>query len=258
VEGVINDRLNTYTKDQREINNMLKLGTLYLIPVTLGEDNITKVLPPDVVSVAQQLDTFVVESEKSARHFLSTIKTAKPVRELTLNLLNEHTEDKALPDLLKPLLAGKDVGLMSDAGCPGVADPGAKLVELAHLIGIRVVPFVGPSSILLSMMASGLNGQQFAFLGYLPVDKTQRNQKLKEIEKRSLSHKETQLFIETPYRNQHMLEAILSVCQPNTRLCVACDISLENEIIVTKTITNWKKSPLPDLHKRPTVFLLLA
>lgn len=236
----------------------MKLGTLYLLPVTLGDDNISRVLPPEVVTIAQQLETFVVESEKSARHFLSTIKTIKPVRELTLNLLNEHTEDKTLPELLKPLLAGQDVGLMSDAGCPGVADPGAKLVELAHQKGIRVVPFVGPSSILLSLMASGLNGQQFAFLGYLPVDKTQRNQKLKEIEKRSLTHKETQLFIETPYRNQHMLEAILSVCQPNTRLCVACNISLSDEMILTKTIALWKKSPLPDLHKKPTVFLLLA
>lgn len=236
----------------------MKLGTLYLIPVTLGDDNITKVLPSEVVSIAQQLDTFVVENEKSARHFLSTIKTIKPVRELTLNLLNEHTEDKNISTLLAPLLAGKDIGLMSDAGCPGIADPGAKLVELAHQKGIRVIPFVGPSSILLSLMASGLNGQQFAFLGYLPVDKTLRNQKLKEVEKRSLTHKETQLFIETPYRNQHMLEALLSTCQPNTRLCVACDISLGTETITTKTIAGWKKSPLPDLHKRPTVFLLLA
>ncbi|MEY3882993.1 MAG: hypothetical protein RLZZ379_271 [Pseudomonadota bacterium] len=236
----------------------MKFGTLYLIPVTLGDDNISKVLPADVLSIAQQLDTFVVESEKSARHFLSTIKTIKPVRELTLNLLNEHTEDKDVAGLLAPLLAGKDVGLMSDAGCPGIADPGAKLVELAHQKGVRVVPFVGPSSIVLSLMASGLNGQQFAFLGYLPIDKALRNQKLKEIEKRSLSHKETQLFIETPYRNQHMLEAILAVCQPNTRLCVACDISLSTEMIITKTIASWKKNPLPELHKRPTVFLLLA
>ena len=233
-------------------------GTLYLIPVTLGDDNINQVLPPEVVKTVQNLENFVVESKKSARQFLSTIKTAKPVRELTLNLLNEHTLDKDVSALLAPLLAGKDVGLMSDAGCPGIADPGAKLVELAHLKGIRVVPFVGPSSILLSLMASGLNGQQFAFLGYLPVDKQARNIKLKEIEKRSQTYKETQIFIETPYRNQHMLEAILSVCQPNTRLCVACDISLESEMIVTKTVAAWKKSPLPDLHKRPAVFLLLA
>lgn len=237
---------------------MSKFGTLYLVPVTLGDDNIANVLPPDVVSFVQKLDVFIVESEKSARHFLSTIKTLKPVRELTLNLLNEHTDDKDVSGLLKPLLAGQDVGLMSDAGCPGVADPGAKLVALAHQKNIKVIPFVGPSSILLSLMASGLNGQQFAFLGYLPVDKQARNVRLKEIEKRSLTHKETQIFIETPYRNQHMLEAILSTCHPNTKLCIACDISLNNEMIATKTIASWKQSPMPDLHKRPTVFLLLA
>ena len=237
-------------------------GTLYLIPVTLGDDNIAtllpKSLPPEVIKIAQSLEHFVVETEKPARQFLSAIKTAKPVRELSLSLLNEHTLDKDVAALLAPLLAGRDVGLMSDAGCPGIADPGAKLVELAHLKGIRIVPFVGPSSILLALMASGLNGQQFAFLGYLPVDKTARNTRLKEIEKRSQTHKETQIFIETPYRNQHMLEAILSTCQSNTMLCVACDISLESEMIATKTIATWKKSPLPDLHKRPTVFLLLA
>ncbi|WP_047537801.1 SAM-dependent methyltransferase [Methylotenera versatilis] len=237
---------------------MSKFGTLYLVPVTLGDDNITSVLPPDVVSIVQKLDVFIVESEKSARHFLSTIKTLKPVRELVLHLLNEHTDDKDVSVLLKPLLAGQDVGLMSDAGCPGIADPGAKLVALAHQKNIKVIPFVGPSSILLSLMASGLNGQQFAFLGYLPVDKQARNLRLKEIEKRSLTHKETQIFIETPYRNQHMLEAILSTCHPNTKLCIACNISLSTEMIATKTIASWKQSPLPDLHKRPTVFLLLA
>ena len=237
-------------------------GTLYLIPVTLGDDNIAALLPaslpPDVIKIAQTLEHFVVESEKSARQFLSAIKTTKPVRELTLNLLNEHTLDKDVAALLAPLLAGKDVGLMSDAGCPGVADPGARLVALAHQKGIRVVPLVGPSSILLSLMASGLNGQQFAFLGYLPVDKAQRVQKLKEIEKRAQTHKETQIFIETPYRNIHMLEAILSTCNANTRLCIASQISLPDEMIATKTISQWKQSALPDLHKKPTVFLLLA
>ena len=237
-------------------------GTLYLIPVTLGDDNNTtllaKSLPPDVITTAQKLEYFVVETEKPARQFLSAIKTVKPVRELTLNLLNEHTLDKDVAALLAPLLAGKDVGLMSDAGCPGVADPGAKLVELAHLKNIKVVPFVGPSSILLSLMASGLNGQQFAFLGYLPVDKQARNLRLKEIEKRSLTHNETQIFIETPYRNGHMLEAILSSCNANTRLCIACHISLPDEMIVAKRISEWKRNPLPDLNKKPTVFLLLV
>ena len=237
---------------------MANFGTLYLIPVTLGDDNISQVLPSYVVKIAQSLENFVVESEKSARHFLSTIKTTKPVRELTLSLLNEHTLDKDVSALLTPLLAGKDVGLMSDAGCPGIADPGAKLVELAHQKGIRVVPLVGPSSILLSLMASGLNGQQFAFLGYLPVDKQARNLKLKEIEKRAQTHKETQIFIETPYRNQHMMEAILATCNANTRLCIASQVSLEDEFVVTKRIGEWGKSTLPDLHKKPTVFLLLA
>ncbi len=234
------------------------LGTLYLIPVTLGDDMVQHVIPDYVLNVARNLETFVVESEKSARHFLSTIKTLKPVRELNLHLLNEHTDMKVLPDLLAPLLAGHNVGLMSDAGCPAVADPGAQFVQLAHKKGIRVVPMVGPSSILLSLMASGLNGQQFAFLGYLPVEKSQRNQKLKEIEKRSASHKETQLFIETPYRNQAMLDAILQTCHAQTQLCIACDVSLDSEMIVTKSIASWKTSAPIDIHKRPCLFLMLA
>lgn len=236
----------------------MKLGTLYLIPVTLGDDNITRVLPPEVVSIAQQLETFVVENEKTARHFLSTIKTNKPVRELQLLTLNEHTTDKDLPGLLKPLLAGLDVGLMSEAGCPGIADPGAKLAELAHQKGIKVMPLVGPSSILLSLMASGFNGQRFTFLGYIPADKAARIQRLKEIEKDSSKFHETQIFIETPYRNQHLLEDILAHCQHATKLCIACNISLADEFIVSKSIAEWKKSALPDLHKKPTVFLLLA
>jgi len=240
----------------------VKLGTLYLIPVTLGNDDIVallpKSLPSEVIATAQKLEHFVVESEKPARQFLSAIKTAKPVRELSLSLLNEHTQDKDLAALLTPLLAGHDLGLMSDAGCPGVADPGAKMVELAHKKNIKVVPFVGPSSILLSLMASGLNGQSFAFLGYLPVEKAARIAKLKEIENRSLHQKETQIFIETPYRNQQMLEALLSTCNPNTRLCIACQVSLPDEMIVTKCISEWKRGVLPDLNKKPTVFLLLC
>lgn len=234
-----------------------KTGTLYFIPVTLGDDNISNVLPPDVVSIAQQLDEFIVENEKTARHFLSTIKHAKPIREIVLKTLNEHTTDKELPVLLNALMSGKNVGLMSEAGCPGIADPGAKLAALAHQKGIRVAPLVGPSSILLSLMASGLNGQRFTFLGYIAADKNSRITQLKEIEKRSRLQ-ETQIFIETPYRNQHMLEDILANCNAETRLCIACNISLADEYIVTKRIKEWKQNPLPDLHKRPTVFLLLA
>lgn len=235
-----------------------KLGTLYFIPVTLGDDNIDKVLPPDVLSIAQRLDEFIVENEKTARHFLGTIKHSKPIRELVLKTLNEHTADKDLPALLGTLMAGKDIGLMSEAGCPGIADPGAKLAALAHQKGIRVAPLVGPSSILLSLMASGLNGQRFTFLGYLPSDKAARITQLKELEKHSKSSQETQIFIETPYRNQHMLEDILANCQSETRLCIACNISLQDEYIVTKRIKEWKQTTLPDVHKKPTVFLLLA
>lgn len=233
-------------------------GTLYLIPVTLGDDNINRVLPSEVVSIAQKLDIFVVENEKTARHFLSTIKTIKPVRELEMHTLNEHTTDQELPNLLKPLLSGFDVGLMSEAGCPGIADPGAKLAELAHAKGVRVMPLVGPSSILLSLMASGFNGQRFTFLGYIPADKAARIQRLKDIERTSAKHHETQIFIETPYRNQHLLEDILAHCHPTTKLCIACNISLKDELIVSRSVAAWKKSTLPDLHKKPTVFLLLA
>ncbi len=236
----------------------MALGTLYFIPVTLGDDNLARALPPDVISVAQKLEIFVVENEKTARRFLGLMKTQKPVRELTLNTLNEHTDDKAVPALLAPLLAGKDVGLMSEAGCPGIADPGAKLAALAHQKGIRVRPLVGPSSILLSLMASGFNGQRFTFLGYLPADKAARIQRLKEIEKLSQKSNETQIFIETPYRNQHLLDDMLASCQSETRLCIACNISMDDEYIVTKRVKDWKQSSLPDLHKKPTVFLLLA
>lgn len=234
-------------------------GTLYLIPVTLGDDNAYEgVLPVGGVNIARSLETFVVENEKSARRFLSSIKTVKPVREIELLTLNEHTAEKDMPTLLAPLLAGKDVGIMSEAGCPGIADPGAKLVALAHRQGIRVKPLVGPSSILLALIASGLDGQRFSFLGYIPAEKSARIMKLKEIEKRSNSADETQIFIETPYRNQHLFEDIVANCQPHTKLCIATNLTLENERIQTKMVAEWKKSTMPELHKQPTVFLLLA
>lgn len=232
-------------------------GTLYFVPVTLGGDNINATLPPDVIKIAHQLDEFIVENEKTARYFLSLIKHPKPIREIVLKPLNEHTPDKKLPALLNSLLAGNDVGLMSEAGCPGIADPGAKLAALAHQKNIRVAPLVGPSSILLSLMASGLNGQRFTFLGYLVADKQSRINQIKEIEKKSRGQ-ETQIFIETPYRNQHLLEDILATCHADTKLCIARNISLEDEYVVTKRIKEWKQGTPPDLHKKPTVFLLLA
>lgn len=235
-----------------------EFGTLYFIPVTMGEDNISKVIPDDVIKQAQKLEEFIVENEKTARHFLGAIQHPKPIREIGLKTLNEHTNEKEIPALLQSLIAGKDVGLMSEAGCPGIADPGAKLAALAHQKGIRVAPLVGPSSILLSLMASGLNGQRFTFLGYLPSEKAARIQQLREIEKRSKTLNETQLFIETPYRNQHLLEDILAHSQAETRLCIASNVSLKTEYIKTKKIKDWKSQPLPELHKQPTVFLLLA
>lgn len=189
---------------------------------------------------------------------MGAIKHPKPIREITLKTLNKRTDDKDVSKLLATLITGKDVGLMSEAGCPGIADPGAKLAALAHKKGIRVAPLVGPSSILLSLMASGLNGQRFSFLGYIAVDKAARRKELKSIEHQSKIRKETQLFIETPFRNQHLLEDILANCDNETELCVACNISLDDEYIVTKRIRAWKQTELPNLHKKPTVFLLLA
>ena len=236
----------------------MALGTLYMVPVTLGDNNLSYVIPADVMQLVQSLEYFVVENEKSARRFLGSVKTHKPVRELNFQLLNEHSAEKDLPALIAPLLAGHNVGMLSEAGCPCIADPGALLTALAHKKNIRVTPLVGPSSILLGLMASGFNGQQFTFLGYLPSDKAARVNKLKEIEKQSQCLNETQIFIETPYRNQHMLEDILASCAANTKLCIAKNVSLETEFVVSKTIAEWKKTELPDLHKQPTVFLLLA
>jgi 16S rRNA (cytidine1402-2'-O)-methyltransferase len=236
----------------------VRLGTLYFIPVTLGDDHITHVLPADVINITHSLDTFIVENEKTARHFLSLIHHPKPIREIAFKTLNTNTPDQELPTLFSELINGKNVGLMSEAGCPGIADPGAKLAWLAHQKGIRVAPLVGPSSILLALMGSGLNGQRFAFLGYIPSDKAARVQQLREIEKRAKLMNETQILIETPYRNQHMLEDILATCNGMTKLCIACHVSLPDEYIITKTIAQWKQTSLPDLHKKPTVFLILA
>jgi 16S rRNA (cytidine1402-2'-O)-methyltransferase len=233
-------------------------GKLYFIPVTLGSDSITASIPQDVIAITHTLDTFIVENEKTARRFLGLYKHPKPIREITFHVLNEHTQDKMLPALLNPLFSGINIGLMSEAGCPGIADPGAKLAELAHKKNIQVIPLVGPSSILLSLMASGLNGQRFTFLGYLPSDKPSRLSALNQLEKQSNALNETQIFIETPYRNQHMLDDILTTCKSGTRLCIACNIGMPDEYITTKSVEQWKQINLPELNKKPTVFLLLS
>jgi 16S rRNA (cytidine1402-2'-O)-methyltransferase len=230
-------------------------GTLYLISTPLGEGPLEAVIPPDVRSLAARLDTFVVEHPKTARAFLKQVGTQMPLQQLTLLELSEHTPAAALDALLAPLLAGKDVGLISEAGCPAVADPGANLVRLAQRRNIRVVPLVGPSSIMLALMASGLNGQRFAFHGYLPVDKLERKKKLQELEAASRRRDETQIFIETPYRNQALLEAILESCNGETELCVAEELATAGERVRTKTLAQWKAAA-PELDKHPAVFLL--
>jgi 16S rRNA (cytidine1402-2'-O)-methyltransferase len=234
-----------------------KPGRLLLVPVTLGETELDAVIPQQVQQRVRALDYFVAENPKSARAYLKQLVTAKPLQELHIATLNQHTPQAAVAELAAPLLAGHDLGLMSEAGCPGVADPGATLVRYAHQRGIQVVPLVGPSSILLALMSSGLNGQNFAFHGYLPVAELARERALRELEKQSRRLNQTQIFIETPYRNQKLLASILGACAGTTLLCVAADISLAAEEIRTQTVAAWKKS-LPQLDRRPALFLLLA
>jgi 16S rRNA (cytidine1402-2'-O)-methyltransferase len=233
-------------------------GTLYLIPVPLGPTPPENSLPPNVLATIRPLTHFVVEQAKTARAFLKAAGTDCPLQELTLAELNEHTRPESLATLLAPLNAGHDVGLLSEAGCPAVADPGANLVALAQQNGIRVVPLIGPSSLLLALMASGLNGQRFAFMGYLPAKEEERLKALRSLESESRKFRQTQLFIETPYRNRAMFDAILQTCQPGTRLTVATDLTLPGESVLTKTIQEWKKQTPPEIERRPTVFLLLA
>jgi 16S rRNA (cytidine1402-2'-O)-methyltransferase len=246
-------------------------GTLYLIPNTLGAtdatpDALSHIIPEHVQAITARLDYFVAENAKTARGFLKLIAIghplARPLQEIEIAELNVNTPAQALEGLLAPLLAGRDAGLVSEAGVPAVADPGADLVRLAHQHGITVKPLVGPSSLLLAVMASGLNGQSFAFNGYLPTDAALRSKRIKELESRSRSEKQTQLLIETPYRNAAMLEALVAGCQHGTLICVATDLSLASESIRTLSAAKWKAllaaGKAPDFHKKPTVFLLLA
>lgn len=233
-------------------------GILYLIPCTLGDTPADQVLPQHVIGIARSLRHYVVEQPKTARQFLSALKHEQAIQSLHFATLNEHTKAGELSELLTPLLSGNDVGLISEAGCPGIADPGAELVNLAHQKNIRVIPLVGPSSILLALMASGLNGQRFAFHGYLPIAETDRNSAIAALEAESAQRGQTQLFIETPYRNDKLFAALLAQCHPHTRLCVATDISLATEEIQTRSIAEWKRKAAPHLNKRPSLFLLQA
>ncbi len=246
-------------------------GILYLIPNTLGTaegvtDPLRSIIPEQVQAITAQLDYFVAENAKTTRAFLKLIAAKQPLKttlqEIQIDELNVNTPASALTALLAPLLAGRDAGLISEAGVPAVADPGANLVRLAHANGVRVRPLVGPSSLLLSVMASGLNGQSFAFNGYLPTDAALRLKRIKELEQRSRSENQTQLFIETPYRNGALLDALINGCQPGTLICCATDLTLPSESIRTLAASQWKAElaagKTPDFHKKPTVFLLLG
>ncbi len=237
-------------------------GTLYLIPNALGDgdaDALATVLPASVLARAAALSYFIGENAKSTRSFLKRIGPARPIQEIEIRELNVNTPAADIDTLLAPVLAGADAGLVSEAGCPAVADPGALLVRRAHERGVKVVPLVGPSSILLALMASGLNGQRFAFHGYLPVDAAQRMKKLRELEQHSRKANETQIFIETPYRNRALLDALVATLGPSTLVAVAVDLTLETEAIVSRPVSAWKKDAgTLDLHKRPAIFLMLA
>jgi 16S rRNA (cytidine1402-2'-O)-methyltransferase len=241
-------------------------GTLYLIPNSLGPGDLESVIPAPVRAQTAALDCFIAENAKTARAFLKAVATTHPLQtalqQIDIRELNVNTPASALPSLLAPLLAGKDVGLLSEAGVPAVADPGADLVRLAHQKGISVRPLVGPSSLLLALMASGLNGQSFAFHGYLPTDADARASRIRQLEQRSRQEKQTQILIETPYRNEAMLQALATQCSGTTLICVATDLTLPSETVRTVTAQQWKQEitngKTPDFRKKPTVFLFLA
>jgi 16S rRNA (cytidine1402-2'-O)-methyltransferase len=230
-------------------------GKLYLIPTTLGEMDPYDVLPITIKRTIDSIDHYIVENEKTARRFIKSVHPEKIQSSLNLATLNKHTEIIEHKSMLSPCLNGINIGLMSEAGCPGVADPGAVIVKLAHENGIQVVPLVGPSSILLALMASGMNGQSFAFNGYLPIDKNEKKTALKYFEKISQEKNQSQLFIETPYRNNKLLEDLTQFLHPNTNLCIAADITLPSEYIKTYSAAEWKKIKV-DLHNRPSIFII--
>ena len=228
---------------------------LYLIPVTLGDTSIEKVLPSYNKEIILGIKHFIVEDVRSARRFLKKVERSINIDELSFYTLNKHTSAEEISGYLKPLLGGESMGVISEAGCPAVADPGADVVAIAQRKNLKVVPLVGPSSIILSVMGSGFNGQSFAFHGYLPIDPSERFKRIKVLEQRIYSENQTQLFIETPYRNNKMMEDIVKNCRPQTKLCIAANITCEDEYIKTKTVKEWQ-GKLPDLSKIPCIFLI--
>lgn len=230
-------------------------GKLYLIPTRLGDNPPLEVLPLSIKKIIEQLDDYIVENEKSARRFIKRVSPGKSQVSLKLKLLNKYTQENELNHFLDECKVGISIGLLSEAGCPAIADPGSDIVKLAHENDIQVVPLVGPSSIILALMGSGMNGQSFTFNGYLPIEQGERKAALKRLEKLSSDHNQTQIFIETPYRNNKILEDICSILHPDTRVCVACDLTLPTEFIKTTTVKEWKHINV-DLHKRPTIYLI--
>lgn len=231
-------------------------AALYLIPVTLGETSIEQVLPPYNHEVIMCIRHFVVENIRSARRFLRQTDKAFPIDDCTFFEMGKHADEKQFSQYLQPLREGKPVGVISEAGCPAVADPGADIVKIAQREGLRVVPLVGPNSMIMAVMSSGLGGQSFAFNGYLPVDASDRAKRLKALESRAWTEGQTQLFIETPYRNEKMFQSLVSTLRPQTRLCIAAGITTADEYIRTLPISEWKKTKLPDLSKIPAIFLI--
>lgn len=230
---------------------------LYLIPVELGETPVSQVLPAYNREVILGIKHFIVENVRSARRFLKRVDKSIEIDELTFYTLNKHTSPKDISTYLDALQQGLPMGVISEAGCPAVADPGADVVAIAQRRGLKVVPLVGPSSIILSVMGSGFNGQSFAFNGYLPIEQGERTKKVKMLETRAYTESQTQIFIETPYRNHKMIEELCNICRPQTRLCIAAGITCENEYIRTRTVQDWKKAKdIPDLSKTPCIFLI--
>lgn len=231
------------------------IGKLYLIPTTLGETEPLEVMPISVKKVVEQIDYYVVENEKSARKFIKSICPKKQQPSLKIMLLDKFAQESETKKYLDICAQGINVGLLSEAGVPAIADPGAQIVKLAHQKNIQVVPLVGPSSVLLAMMSSGFNGQNFAFNGYLPIDNSAKRSAIKELEKLSKDKNQSQIFIETPFRNQKMFSELIATLAPNTQLCIATDITLNTEFIKTLSVKDWKNQQ-PDLHKRPTIFII--
>ena len=239
-------------------HGVMAKGVLYMIPCPISDSTaVYDVVPEANRNIINSLDYFIVENIRSARRFLSKAGISRKIDDLEFVELNEHTKEGiAIEAMVKPLLAGRSAGVISEAGVPGVADPGAMVAEACHRKGIRVVPLVGPSSILLAMMASGLNGQSFAFNGYLPVKPPERAKAIKMFERRAQVERQSQIFIEAPYRNVKLVEQMLTTLSPSTRLTIACDITSPDEIIVTRTVEQWRKTALPDMAKRPTIFII--